>query len=98
MGNGALIPLEVCSVLAGQIMKKQIPAHKTNDVLLFASKTPQDRLDSIKKGLGVLKYGQSEYVRVRDRISANKKSSLTRSLAIHVECERRNRSSEHICS
>lgn len=64
VGNGALIPLEVCTVVAGQIMRRQVPPEKTKDVLDFATKRPDQRLASIRNGLGVLAYGQSEYVRV----------------------------------
>jgi len=63
VGSGALIPLELCEVPAGQIMRKQVPPEKTKDVLDFATKKPKDRLDSIRNGLSVLAYGQSEYVR-----------------------------------
>jgi eukaryotic translation initiation factor 2C len=63
VGTGALIPLERCTVTAGQIMRKQVPPEKTKDVLDFATKKPQERLASITAGLGVLAYGQSEYVR-----------------------------------
>ncbi|KAJ7904584.1 argonaute-like protein [Mycena olivaceomarginata] len=63
VGSGALIPLELCDVPPGQLMRKQVPPEKTKDVLDFATKKPLDRLQSIKNGLGVLAYGQSEYVR-----------------------------------
>ncbi|CCM03176.1 uncharacterized protein FIBRA_05298 [Fibroporia radiculosa] len=63
VGNGALIPLELCEVPKGQIMRKQVPPEKTKDVLDFATKKPPERLQSIANGLGVLSYGQSEYVR-----------------------------------
>ncbi|KAG6837428.1 hypothetical protein H0H93_009522 [Arthromyces matolae] len=63
VGSGALIPLELCTVTPGQIMRKQVPPEKTKDVLDFATKRPGDRLKSIVNGLGVLAYGQSEYVR-----------------------------------
>ncbi|RDB22690.1 Protein argonaute-2 [Hypsizygus marmoreus] len=63
VGSGALIPLELCTVPPGQIMRKQVPPEKTKDVLDFATKKPRDRLQSIKDGLAVLAYGQSEYVR-----------------------------------
>jgi len=63
VGSGAKIPLELCTIPPGQLMRKQIPPEKTKDVLEFATKRPRDRLDSIKNGLGVLAYGQSEYVR-----------------------------------
>jgi eukaryotic translation initiation factor 2C len=63
VGTGALLPLELCTVPPGQIMRKQVPPEKTKDVLDFATKKPQDRLQSIVNGLSVLAYGQSEYVR-----------------------------------
>ncbi|PSS05393.1 hypothetical protein PHLCEN_2v3882 [Hermanssonia centrifuga] len=63
VGNGALIPLEMCKITEGQIMRKQVPPEKTKAVLDFATKRPPERLASIKAGLGVLQYGQSEYVR-----------------------------------
>ncbi|KAJ7459186.1 argonaute-like protein [Mycena galericulata] len=63
VGSGALIPLELCVVPPGQLMRKQVPPEKTKDVLDFATKKPGDRLRSIVNGLGVLAYGQSEYVR-----------------------------------
>lgn len=56
VGNGALIPLELCTVVEGQIMRKQIPPEKTKDVLAFATKRPSERLASIAKGLGVRKF------------------------------------------
>ncbi|KAF7351067.1 Argonaute-like protein [Mycena sanguinolenta] len=63
VGSGALIPLELCDVPPGQLMRKQVPPEKTKDVLDFATKKPLDRLQSIKNGINVLDYGQSEYVR-----------------------------------
>lgn len=53
VGSGALIPLELCTVPPGQIMRKQVPPEKTKDVLDFATKRPRDRLQSIKDGLSV---------------------------------------------
>ncbi|KAF7332070.1 Argonaute-like protein [Mycena kentingensis (nom. inval.)] len=63
VGSGALIPLELCIVTPGQLMRKQVPPEKTKEVLDFATKRPSDRLRSIKNGLELLAYGQSEYVR-----------------------------------
>ncbi|KAJ3552097.1 hypothetical protein NM688_g4337 [Phlebia brevispora] len=63
VGNGALIPLEMCKVIQGQIMRKQVPDEKVKDVVEFSTRMPQERLESIRNGLGVLAYGQSEYVR-----------------------------------
>ncbi|KAJ7765995.1 ribonuclease H-like domain-containing protein [Mycena olivaceomarginata] len=55
VGQGAIIPLELCNVLPGQLKKA--------DLVTFATKAPKDRLASIGKGMEVLAYGQSEYVR-----------------------------------
>lgn len=63
VGSGALIPLEFCYVPSGQIMRKQVPSSKTKDILSFATKRPQERLNSIKRGLSVLSFGTSSYVR-----------------------------------
>ncbi|KAI0005035.1 argonaute-like protein [Russula compacta] len=63
LSTGALIPLELCNVPPGQIMRRQVPPDKTSAVLDFATKRPHERLASIREGLGVLEYGQSEYVR-----------------------------------
>ncbi|KAF5344152.1 hypothetical protein D9758_008884 [Tetrapyrgos nigripes] len=60
---GSLIPLEFCNVIPGQIMRKQVPADKTKEVLDFATKKPVDRLASIRRGQEILAYGQSVYVR-----------------------------------
>ncbi|KAJ3555887.1 hypothetical protein NM688_g2332 [Phlebia brevispora] len=53
VGNGAMIPIERCEVLPGQIMHKQVPDDKVKDVVEFATRMPQERLESIRKGLGV---------------------------------------------
>ncbi|KAG7449147.1 argonaute-like protein, partial [Guyanagaster necrorhizus] len=63
VGSGALIPLELCYITEGQIMRKQVPSKLTSTVLSFATKKPRDRLASIRNGLDVLAYGQSDYVR-----------------------------------
>jgi len=44
-------------------MRKQVPPEKTASVLEFATKKPEARLESITKGVKVLQYGQSEYLR-----------------------------------
>lgn len=44
-------------------MRKQVPPDKTASVLEFATKKPELRLKSIQDGLGVLQYGQSDYLR-----------------------------------
>ncbi|KAI6034268.1 argonaute-like protein [Pisolithus microcarpus] len=56
VGNGALIPVELCVVPKGQIMRKQVPPEKTKDVLEFATMKPHDRLASISNGLAVSQF------------------------------------------
>ncbi|KAG2021246.1 eukaryotic translation initiation factor 2C [Coprinopsis cinerea AmutBmut pab1-1] len=63
VGKNAIVPLEVCTVVPGQIIRKQIPPHKTTDVLNFATKKPQERFEIIRRGTQYLQYGQSEYIR-----------------------------------
>jgi len=53
MGRGA-IPMELCQVLPGQLMRKQFPEDKTSDMVDFARKHPNERLAAIKEGLKVI--------------------------------------------
>jgi eukaryotic translation initiation factor 2C len=48
-----MVPLEVCTVPSGQIVRKQIPPHKMNDVLTFSKKTPDERFEIIRRGIQV---------------------------------------------
>ncbi|THH15210.1 hypothetical protein EW146_g5232 [Bondarzewia mesenterica] len=59
--SGLYLPLEVCEVPPGQIIRQQLPSEKTSEILSFSTKQPADRLQSIRNGLKVLAYGQSEY-------------------------------------
>ena len=53
LASGAIIPMEFCDVIEGQIMRKQLsPAH-TKSMVELSTKKPQDRLNSIREGLGV---------------------------------------------
>ncbi|KDR82147.1 hypothetical protein GALMADRAFT_222027 [Galerina marginata CBS 339.88] len=63
VGSTAMIPLEMCTVPRGQIMRKQVPDDKVKDVLEFSTLRPDARLDSIRRGIQNLQYGQSDYVR-----------------------------------
>ncbi|KAL1743740.1 Piwi domain-containing protein [Schizophyllum fasciatum] len=63
VGNGALVPIELCDVPHGQLMRKQVPANKTDKVVEFATQLPEARKRAIQDGRAVLAYGQSEYVR-----------------------------------
>ncbi|TEB08819.1 eukaryotic translation initiation factor 2C [Coprinellus micaceus] len=62
VGKTAMVPLEVCTVPSGQIVRKQIPPHKMNDVLTFSKKTPDERFEIIRRGIQYLGYGQSQYL------------------------------------
>ncbi|KZT65768.1 argonaute-like protein [Daedalea quercina L-15889] len=64
VGNrGDIIPIELCQVLRGQLVKKQLSPEITSKFVEFSTKAPVERLRSIEQALGVLAYGQSEYVR-----------------------------------
>jgi eukaryotic translation initiation factor 2C len=57
IGQNALIPLELCTVLPGQIVRKAIPPRKMDELLKFSKKSPQDRFDEIRRGVQVtIKY------------------------------------------
>ncbi|KAE9392991.1 Piwi-domain-containing protein [Gymnopus androsaceus JB14] len=61
--KGAVIPFERCTVLPGQLARKQVPPDVTRKMVEFSTKRPADRLASIRNSFQVLAYGQSEYVR-----------------------------------
>lgn len=50
--NPAIFPFEVCKVEAGQFYKKKVPSNLTAAVVKFATKSPRDRLATIKDGVG----------------------------------------------
>ncbi|KAF7433014.1 hypothetical protein PC9H_004959 [Pleurotus ostreatus] len=62
VGNGALIPLELCDVPPGQIMRKQVPSDKIKDVLAFSTMKPAERFQSIRSGFEALSYTGNEYL------------------------------------
>lgn len=57
-----MIPLELCAVPQGQIMRKEVPDGLKKAVLDFATKKPAERLASIQNGLPVLQYVESDYI------------------------------------
>ncbi|KAK7450614.1 hypothetical protein VKT23_012924 [Stygiomarasmius scandens] len=61
--KGAAIPFEKCTVIPGQIARKQIPPELTKEMVDFSRKNPAERMDSIRQGVQMLAYGQSEYIR-----------------------------------
>ncbi|KAF8268490.1 argonaute-like protein [Lactarius quietus] len=63
LSTKAQIPLELCEVPPGQIIRKQMNPDQINSILEFSTMRPRERFASIREGLNVLEYGQSEYVR-----------------------------------
>ncbi|KAJ7141526.1 argonaute-like protein, partial [Mycena filopes] len=64
LGEAAWIPLELCTVLPGQLVRKELPDDKIKAITSFATMKPKERLASILEGRRtLLEYGQSEYVR-----------------------------------
>ncbi|KAH6915370.1 argonaute-like protein [Coprinopsis sp. MPI-PUGE-AT-0042] len=62
VGQGSIVPLELCIVPEGQMMRKQIPAEKIPDVLKFSTNPPNERLAKIRNASSVLAYSTSEYI------------------------------------
>jgi len=56
------VPLELCDVPRGQIIRRQIPAEHVDAILQFSTKRPTDRLASIRRGVSV---GQTFVKRLR---------------------------------
>ncbi|KAF8635579.1 hypothetical protein AX15_000229 [Amanita polypyramis BW_CC] len=63
VGKGAMYPLEFCIVPQGQIARRQVPPDVTRKMVEFATLRPPDRFREIERGVGLLAYGQSDYVR-----------------------------------
>ncbi|KAH6919331.1 eukaryotic translation initiation factor 2C [Coprinopsis sp. MPI-PUGE-AT-0042] len=63
IGERAFVPLVLCTVTPDQLIKKQIPPHKTNNFVDFARLTPSDRFAAIRDGVKMLGHTQSEYVK-----------------------------------
>ena len=62
MGNGALIPLELCVVIKGQLARRQVPPQSALDMVRFASKRPDQRLAKIRDAPRVIVDGFPLYV------------------------------------
>ncbi|KAG8735364.1 hypothetical protein FRC10_010683 [Ceratobasidium sp. 414] len=60
--TGVPFPIELCRIIPGQLMRKQLPHQLTSSVLSFSTKVPDQRLNSIVAGHSVLQYGQSGYM------------------------------------
>ncbi|KAK0435068.1 Piwi-domain-containing protein [Armillaria borealis] len=61
--KGAVIPLERCYIVPGQLSRAELTPDATRAMVEFATKKPDQRLSAIKTGIEVLAYGQSRYVR-----------------------------------
>ncbi|KAK0229319.1 argonaute-like protein [Armillaria nabsnona] len=61
--KGAVIPLERCYIVPGQLSQADLNPDATRDMVKFATKRPAQRLSAIQTGIQVLAYGQSRYVR-----------------------------------
>ncbi|KAK0472793.1 ribonuclease H-like domain-containing protein [Armillaria novae-zelandiae] len=61
--KGAVIPLERCYIVPGQLSRAELTPDATRAMVEFATKKPDQRLSAIKTGIQVLAYGQSRYVR-----------------------------------
>jgi len=53
MGSRFLVPLELCEVVPGQFLNQQVPQANIREVLDFATKKPEQRLQSIREALTV---------------------------------------------
>lgn len=42
-----IVPIELCTVIEGQLYKKKLPNHLTADAVRFSTLKPGDRLDRI---------------------------------------------------
>ncbi|KAJ6463144.1 Piwi domain-containing protein [Mycena vitilis] len=62
-GRGAMLPMELCRVVPGQPLRMGFPMALDGARRAFSVQTPAKRLRDIEKGLQILGYGQSEYVR-----------------------------------
>ncbi|KAI0267569.1 Piwi domain-containing protein [Russula aff. rugulosa BPL654] len=64
LASGAVIPLELCEVPAGQLVRKEMSPDQIRSILDFSGLPPRHRESRIRDGLdNVLQYGQSQYVR-----------------------------------
>ncbi|KAJ7866976.1 argonaute-like protein [Mycena olivaceomarginata] len=62
-GRGALLPLELVRVVPGQPLRTALPDALNFNRRKLSVRPPGERFQSIEKGLQVLGYGQSDYVR-----------------------------------
>ena len=53
LSTRAQIPLELCVVPPGQIIRKQMPSDKISSILEFSTMRPRERFATIREGLSV---------------------------------------------
>ncbi|KAG9122737.1 hypothetical protein FRC07_000749, partial [Ceratobasidium sp. 392] len=53
ISSKAIIPMEFCEILPGQLMRRQIPQELTDEMVNFSRKRPEERLAAIKASLPV---------------------------------------------
>ncbi|KAG8742665.1 hypothetical protein FRC10_001148 [Ceratobasidium sp. 414] len=56
VSSKAVIPMEFCEILPGQLMRRQIPTELTDEMVNFSRKRPEERLAAIKASLPALDY------------------------------------------
>ncbi|KAF5361966.1 hypothetical protein D9756_002190 [Leucocoprinus leucothites] len=57
-----LIPIELCVVLPGKIMKKELFQDMTREMVEFSRMRPSDRFNNIRRGLDLLSFDRSPIV------------------------------------
>ncbi|KAF8173272.1 argonaute-like protein [Pholiota molesta] len=64
VGGSAMIPLEMCTVLKGQFVRRDVvvPQEQVERVLEFATKKPKERLNAITTGVEKLQFETSDYI------------------------------------
>ncbi|KAF8630597.1 hypothetical protein AX15_002843 [Amanita polypyramis BW_CC] len=63
LGSGAMYPAEFCTVLEGQLARRQVPPDKVDAIVKFSSAMPARRFEQIRQGATqILSLGQSNYV------------------------------------
>ncbi|CAE6524743.1 unnamed protein product [Rhizoctonia solani] len=55
----SVIPMELCEILPGQLMRKAIPSQLTDDMVKFSRRKPGERLATIKASLSSLNHQSS---------------------------------------
>ncbi|KAF9400454.1 Eukaryotic translation initiation factor 2C, partial [Podila epigama] len=59
LGRTAIVPMEVCKVVAGQRYPKKLDEAQTAEMIKFTSQNPAARANTIKEGLKTLNYDEN---------------------------------------